>query len=219
MKLIEIKKDAKKRTVNLNEGAAMEEFFTKEEFQKFLRGDVPRKPNGGYTYPAEVTFYYYDYHVRLFREEVEKRLGLRPLLRYIKKLSKGDRGALSKQLYPYYQKVAISQLKPLLNAVYKPFSRTDISDLNNRQYHVSDVVVHYGKKEYRGFDIDEILSDIGTDHLRRCIAILREKEYITISNTTQDRFLRGWRYTYSFTYYKLTEKGEQLVAKLERGGR
>jgi hypothetical protein len=177
------------------------------------------KEIGMYSLEAVVNFHSYDTHIRADRTYIEGKLGLREVLRIMDKLSKSEKGALSKQLYPYYQKVAASRLMPDLKKVYKEVRYVDISNKNDRHSHWSHVYIHIGKKEYFGsWDNGiEALEDIGKDHLKRCIAILADKGYITISNTKKNRRMSGYNYTYSNTYYKLTEKAEALLEKMAQG--
>lgn len=215
MRKIKITKELSQVNMNLNQGAAGSRFFTQEEKDDFQKG-FAQKQQGSYSHPITVHFYNYMTHLELDKEELQDKLGLVPLMRIIKKLSKGDRGALAKQLYPYYEKVGISKLKYDVRKLYKYKDKVDISDLDNRQYHFTTLSIYVGKKTYfSARDEADALALLTRDHLNRCIAILANKGYITTSKTQKDTRMKGYGYTYRNTYYKLTDKAEKrlLVSK------
>jgi hypothetical protein len=211
MKFVRLETEERVVTHNLNQGHHRN-YFTKEEQEAFWQGKV-EKVNGCYSYEVQVRHLDFTTHLIADREYVEGKLGLRPLLRIIKRLSKGDRGALSKQLFPYYEKVAISKLSPDFSKHHQPKNLISLVDLNNRTAYHSHVSIRMGKSVFYAYgDGKEALGDIGRNHLKRCIAILREKGYIAVENKKYAKNLKGWRYDYSDTYYKLTNKAEKLIA-------
>lgn len=205
MQKVKVERTSNKVKVNIN--SIRSDYFTEQERQDFING----KPC-----EAEVIQHHYTVHLRTQREFIEKLLGLRPLLKTIQKLSK-EQGAMSKQLFKYYEKVGISTLSPHIKKVYTPIRKVDLNDLSNRQDHFSDVCIHIGTKEYYGIGkhVEDAAGKIAQDHLKRCIAILANKGYITITNQKRNRTMKGNRYTYSFTYYKLTDKANQLLSKMK----
>jgi hypothetical protein len=205
------------RTFNLNEGSFSKKFFTKEEIEAFLTQQVPMV-EGVYSYEATIKRLLYSVYVDMPRAYVEQKLGLKQVLQIMHKLSNGDRGALSKQLYAYYQKVGVSTLGRDLKKVYKKVDRVEFDEDGSRYWTITDVHFLVGKKDYWGGRDGKCgLEDISNDHLRRCIAILKEKGYIEISNKQYTRGFRRSRntYHYSNTYYKLTEKALKLLGVVQ----
>lgn len=200
------------RTFNLNEGSFSEKFFTQEEVNAFRNREVDME-NGVYSFEATVKRLQYSTYVEVPRSYVEKKLSLRQVLQIMQKLSNDDRGALSKQLYVYYQKVGVSTLGRDLKKLYRPVDRLEFEEGGDRYWTTTDVHFLIGKKDHWGGDDGKIgLERIAKEHLSRCIAILREKGYIETENKQFSRNYRRGSYNYSNTYYKLTEKAEQLLA-------
>ncbi|UKL30058.1 hypothetical protein [Bacillus phage PK2] len=163
---------------------------------------------GVYTYEIEVTHHYWTYEFEITKEYLEKKLPLRYVLQIIQKLSK-DRGALSKQLYKYFGKAGSSKLRGDFLKQYKYRTKTDISNPEDRKHFATDWSVKYYKTTDWGHeDREAMFESICGKHLSRCLAILIDKGYLTSENK---KFNRGFKrsshtYTYSNTYYKLTDK-------------
>lgn len=199
------------RAYNLNEGQFSEKFFTQQEIEAFRKREVPMV-KGVYSYEAAVKRLQYSVYVEVPRAYVEEKLGLRQVLQIMQKLSNHQRGALSKQLYVYYQKVGVSTLGRDLKKHYKMVKRIDFEEDGSRYWTTTDVYFLVGKKEHWGGDDGKCgLERIAKEHLSRCIAILREKGYIETQNKQFSRSYRRGSYNYSNTYYSLTEKAVALL--------
>jgi hypothetical protein len=202
-------KEVEQRTAGIRNGG-FREYFTEEE-RKRQREHIkttgqPFELEVQYTHTTDTT------HIRVEREYLEKKMGLRELLRIIKRLS-NEKGALSKQLYKYYEKMGASKMKYDVMKMYEPGESIDLRDPNDRQVYYTTVELHYGKDTFYGFldCFEDELGRLAQKHLSRCIAILTDKGYIEVSNSKKNRYMRGYKYTYSNTYYKLTEKAEKLL--------
>lgn len=203
-------------TFNLNQGRFSEKFFTKDEIEAFRTQQVPMV-NGVYSYEATIKRLQYSVYVDVPRAYVEQKLSLKQVLQIMHKLSNGDRGALSKQLYVYYQKVGVSTLGRDLKKVYKEVDRLEFDEDGSRYWTTTDVHFLIGKKDHWGGDDGKCgLERIAKEHLSRCIAILREKGYIEVSNKQYTRsYRRGGPYNYSNTYYSLTEKALKYIGVVQ----
>lgn len=193
-------------------------FFTTEEQDAF---DKERKLHPGgmlSSYIEDVEFWTYTVHLEIDRAYLEEKLGLRQVLQIMHKLSnRSHRGALSKQLYAYYEKVGVSTLGRDLKKVYKKVNYMEFSE-DGRKNISTNCVINLGKKEYNGLSSGvQAMERIAQEHLTRCIAILRKKGYIEIQNKKYTRsYRRGGQYNYSNTYYKLTEKAEKLLGVVQQ---
>lgn len=204
MDIIKVEEEVRETTVNMNMG--YRNFFTEEEQKQFTAQGLQ-----GRYYSLEKTIVYHTYttHIRLEQSELEQTLGLRHLLGIIDRLSK-ERPVRAKQLFPYYEKVGENKLRPLMKGLYEEKEWT-IVETGRTEHHYTAVNIYVGKTNH--YDNlsggGEALRSVVKNHLKRCLAILIEKGYLT---TTKD-VSRGRRYTYSETYYILTDKAKKSLKK------
>jgi hypothetical protein len=209
MRLTQIEKKEEVRKHNLNNGVYGTFYATEQELERW-RNDIEsfEKVGNCYSYEFETTHYTWTYHIEVSRQYLEQKLPLKHLLKIIQKLSnRGDRGALSKQLYKYYEKAGSSKLRPDFQKI---FTAMEKNDPENRRHFIKDWVLSYnGKMKDFGHEHEEVIFDgVCSQHLSRCLAILIEKGYLETTKTTKRRGFRrsSHVYTYHNTYYKLTEK-------------
>lgn len=209
MKLVNIEKDVKKVKHNFNQGSGIVQSYGTPEEQDRWKNNIESfvKDGMSYTYEIEVTHHYWTYEFEITREYLEKKLPLKHLLQIIKKLS-GQRGAMSKQLYSYYEKAGSSKLRADFLKQYKYREKTDLS--NDRKHFTTDWIIKMNDKFVDGGheDKEAIFDGITKKHLTRCLAILIDKGYLTTEKEESHRSFKRSRhtYTYSKTYYKLTDK-------------
>ena len=205
MNIIKVEEEVRETTINMNMG--YRQFFTKEEQELFRTQGV--QASGYYSLEKTVVYHTYTTHLRLTQQEIEKTLGLKDLLSIIDRLSK-ERPVRAKQLFPYYEKVGGGKLYPLMKGLYEDKEWT-IVETGRTEHHYTAVNIHVGKTSHydnlsKG---EEALRSVAKNHLKRCLAILIDKGYLT----TKKDVSRGRRYTYSDTYYILTDKAKDLLKK------
>jgi hypothetical protein len=211
VKLTNVNKEVKKIKHNFNQGFGIHETYGTPEESKRWREDIEsfQKDGNCYTYEIEVTHHYWTYEFEVTREYLEKKLPLKQVLQIIKKLS-GDRGAMSKQLYSYYEKAGSSKLRADFLKQYKYRTKTDLSNTEDRKHFTTDWLVKYNGNFIDGGheDTEAIFDGITKKHLSRCLAILIDKGYLTTTKEESHKSFRRSRttYTYSKTYYKMTDK-------------
>lgn len=212
MKFIKQELEVEKRIANIREGG-VRDYFTEEE--KRQQNEFIARTGQPFELEVPYTQTNINIEIRVEREYLEKKMGLMELLRIIKKLSK-EQGAVSKQLYRYYHKMGASRMEPDVEKLYTDVEKIDISDPSNRRSWYSVVRIQYGKESYwywKGSEYE--LGRIAEKHLSRCLAILIDKGYLTTTNRKFTRSYRRGSYSYSNTYYKLTDKALERL----NGGR